>query len=196
MKNKIVFILFMSFLQYSCKEESNNANRSIESQNTDSSLNVLMKKFELSDPATFKSDSNSLVFYCTRSFDTSFLLHLKKEQDGINGIYYEVLPSYHNNVNDVIIGENHLLFFEGYNFTIDSSEWQIIKSKTVDLLNDTSFKNNPGCRDCIEYGLSYNLKSKTDNGTKYAPFYKFLKVLFLEKFIQERKPFANREKIN
>ncbi len=104
------------------------------------------------------------------------------------------MPSYYN-VNDFGAQENHLLFFEGYSFTLDSAKWQIIKSKAEDLLRDTTFRNSPGCRDCQEYGLSYNFKSKVDNGVKYEPFYTFLKEQFLEKFTQKRKPFAGREEL-
>jgi hypothetical protein len=192
MKNKNIFILFLCFLCYSCQEKNNNAKENIVNQNNryeDSTLSFAMKKFGLSyQQQDYRPDSNSLVFYCLRSFDSSFLIHLRQEPSGINGAYYVEMPSYYN-VNDFGARENYLLFFEGYSFTLDSAKWQIVKRKTVELLNDTSFKNSPGCRDCKEYGLSYNFKSKVD---KYEPYYEFLKELFLEKFIQRRKPFANK----
>ena len=159
-----------------------------------------MKKFEQLYPQNFKSDNNSLAFYHTATFDTSFLIHLKRETTGINGVYYEVLPSYHNNVNDFASGENQLLFFEGYSFTLDSTQWAMIKEKAEKMLSrDTSFKSNEGVRDGAEYVLSYNFKSSKSynaNNSEHESFYKFLKEQFLEKFIQGRKPFANREKIN
>jgi hypothetical protein len=163
----------------------------------DSSINFIMKKFELLYPENFKSDSNSLVFYRTATFDTSFLIHLKQEPSGINGAYYEVLPSYHNNVNDFAT-EDQLLFFEGYSFTLDPTKWAIMKRMAEKMLSsDTSFKSNEGIRDGEEYVLSYNFKSSKshiDNNGEYESFYKFLKELFLEKFIQKRKPFVYREK--
>lgn len=198
MKNKNILLLFLCFLYYSCQEKTNNPNENIlnkESNYRDSSVYFIVKKFEQLYPENFKSDSNSLVFYRTATFDTSFLLHLKRETDGINGIYYEVLPSYHNNVNDFAPGENQLLFFEGYSFTLDSTKWSMIKRMAEKMLSsDTSFKSNEGIRDGAEYVLSYNFKSSKGYNSEYESFYKNLKEQFLEGFIKSRKPFANREK--
>ncbi|HYM93330.1 MAG TPA: hypothetical protein VET23_04270 [Chitinophagaceae bacterium] len=196
MKNKNIFLLCLCFLYYSCQEKANNVKENIVTQSNryeDSTLSFVMKKFGLPQLQSDRSDSNTLVFYCLRSFDSSFLIHLRQEPNGINGAYYVEMPSYYN-VNDSGAKENQLLFFEGYSFTLDSAKWQIVKDKAEELLRDTIFKNSPGCRDCKEYGLSYDLKSKIDNGIKYEPFYRFLKEQFLEKFIQKRKPFVRREK--
>ena len=198
MKNKNIFLLFLCFLYYSCQEKTNNPNENIvnkESNYRDSSVHSIVKKFEQLYPENFKSDSNSLVFYRTATFDTSFLIHLKREANGTNGVYYEVLPSYHNNVNDFATGENQLLFFEGYSFILDSTTWTTIKGMAEKMLaSDTSFKSNEGIRDGEEYVLSYNFKSSKGHNSEYESFYKFLREQFLEKFIQKRKPFASREK--
>ena len=190
MKNKNIFVLLLYFLCSSCQEKRYNAEEYIVDPNNryeDSTLSFAMKKFGLPyQGKNYKSDSNSLVFYCLRSFDSSFLINIRQEASGINGAYYVEMPSYYNK-NDFGAEENYLLFFEGYSFTLDSAKWQIVKRKTVELLSDTSFKNSPGCRDCKEYGLSHNFKSKIDNGVKYEPYYEFLKELFLQNFIEKRK---------
>lgn len=197
MTNKIFFVLFLCFLYYGCREKNNNPGESTVIQNNqyeDSTLRVAMRKFGLSyQQRNNQSDSSSLVFYCLKSFDSSFLIHLRQEQNGISGAYFVETNSYYN-ANDYAAQENYLLFFEGYSFTLDSIKWRLIKSNAEELLRDTSFRNSPGCRDCKEYGLSYNFKSKVDNGLKYEPFYTFLKELLLENFIEKRRSFSYKEK--
>lgn len=197
MKSKNIFNLFMGccFLSYSCQEK-NNAKENIINQNNpyeDSTFRVVMNKFGLPQQQINRPDSNTLVFYCLRSFDSSFLIQLRQAPNGINGAYYVEMPSYYD-VNDRGAEENQLLFFEGYTFTIDSEKWQIIKDKAEEFLRDTTFKNSPDCRDCKEYGLSYDFKSKIDYGIKYESFYRLLKEQFLEKFIQKRRSFLNENK--
>lgn len=194
MKDNHIFLVILCFFYIGCQEKTNTSkNVSIlNDKYKDSSFNSIIKKFGLPYQGNFRLDSNSLIFYGTRNFDTSFLIHLKQGVAGINGVYYEVLPTYHNNVNDFVIPEKGLLFFEGYSFILDSIKWEILKSKAEKMLvSDTSFKSNKGCRDCEEYVLCYNLKSSKSNLdtiSKYQLFYKFLKDLVLEDFIQRRKP--------
>lgn len=200
MNRNIFFLIALCLLYIGCREKENTSpvTPSVSNHYRDSSLNFIGKKFELSYPENFTLDSNSLIFYRTATFDTSFLIHLKRGRNGINGVYYELLPSYHNNVNDFATEENQLLFFEGYSFTLDSTKWLIIKRMAEKMLSsDTSFKSNEGIRDGKEYVLSYNFKSSKshiDNNSEYESFYEFLKGSFLENFIQRRKPIMHKAK--
>jgi len=202
MWNKNMLFLLLYIFYFSCQEKKNTPNtpNTLSSQNDryrDSSFNFITKKFGLSYQNS-RMDKNSLIFYGARTFDTSFLIELKQTVNEISGVYYEVLPYYHNNVNDFSIEKNQLLFFEGYSFILDSIQWKTIKTMAEKMLaSDTSFKNNDGCRDCPEYVLSYDLKSSKSNiksQIKYETFYKFLKDFFLENFIQRRKPIKSKIK--
>jgi hypothetical protein len=194
MKYLQIFVLLLFFFSIGCKEKKNTstAELSINDRYRDSSINFIRKKFGLPHSEDYKTDSNSFVFYGTRTFDTSFLIEVKQTAGEIKGIYYEVLPNYHSNVNDFSIEENQLLFFEGYSFTLDTTKWEKIKTlaqKT--LLMDTGFEANNGCRDCPEYILCFNSKSGKSNVKSLAKFealLDFLKDLFLENFIKRRKP--------
>lgn len=186
-----ISILILSFFYFGCREKSSNS-RDIpvkDNLNNDSLFNSVVKEFTLPYPENFKLDSNTLIFFGSRPFDTSFLVHLKNGSKEIEGTYYEVIPTYHMDINNFSVPANKLLFFEGYSFILDTSKWQKIKSRTEGLLLDTtSFNIYNACRDCEVYGLYYSTKSNIGNAIKYHPFYKYLKEVFLDSFIQRRKP--------
>jgi hypothetical protein len=154
-----------------------------------------MQQFTLPYPENFEFDSNTLVFYGSRPFDTSFLIHLRNGERGITGVYYEVIPTYHTEINNFATPKNKLLFFEGYSFVLESSKWQKIKTRADDLLKSNSaFNVNEACRDCAVFGLCYGTKSNFGNANKYGPFYGFLKEYFLDSFIVRRKPIMYKVK--
>lgn len=149
-----------------------------------------MEKFELPYLNSSNLDSNSLVFYNTRTFDTSSLLYLKHEGTETRGVYYEILPNYHNSINSFAFEKNQLLFFDGYSFTIDSGDWARIKNFSLLLLaKDSSFNINLGCRGCEEYALFFNHKSsKADykSDSMHIRFINLVKKLFLDDLIKKR----------
>src|SRR4051812_12926927 len=61
----------------------------------DSTLAVFMQNFALPFSKNIKSDSDLLVFYCSRPYDTSSLIMLKREKNFVFGVYYQTLPEYH-----------------------------------------------------------------------------------------------------
>ncbi len=114
MNRNIFFLIALCLLYIGCREKENTSpvTPSVSNHYRDSSLNFIGKKFELSYPENFTLDSNSLIFYRTATFDTSFLIHLKRGRNGINGVYYELLPSYHNNVNDLQLRKTSSYFLK------------------------------------------------------------------------------------
>ena len=121
-------------------------------------------------------------------FDTSFLIHLKREPKTITGMYYEVIPIYHNEFKNFAVPENKLLFYEGYSFMLESSEWQEIEDQVDKLLSEKApFDINVGCMDCELYGLHHSNRSIIGGTTTYKPLYQFLKGRFLDRFITKRK---------
>ena len=163
----------------------------------DSLVNTMVKRFNLPFPVDLMLDSNSLIFYGNRTFDTSFLLQLKKDKDLMRGTYYEALPEYHLNLNDVKTAEHQILFFEGYSFILDLKNWPIIEDKLKGIPpTDTSRMNNPSVLDGFKYGLCYNFtirRSNPVNCDKYETFYRFIKDTLLRDIIQQRIPTRHKK---
>jgi len=162
----------------------------------DSTISDVMEKFGLAYAERSNGPDSSMIFYGTRPFDTSFLVRLTTKSSEIMGVYYEVLPIYHNKINDVSVDGSHLLFFDGYTFKLDLAKWGQIKKLAEQLLSmDSSFRNNDDCQDCEYYVLSYNsksIRSNIGNRSKYELFYDTLNDLFLKSFIQRRKPIKHK----
>jgi hypothetical protein len=190
MKNISISIFILLVLCNACKENLNNKSedlKSVNNQSPDSILGIIQKRFGvLTGQQNNDNDNSFLSFYCFRSYDSSFLINIKEEQNHISGVYYVEMPRYYN-LDDFGVEQNFLIFFHGYSFNIDSMNWQLIKRKTLELLKDSTFKVSAGCRDCKQYGLTYNNKNKIDNGLKLEPYYNFLKETFLTKLINKRK---------
>lgn len=164
---------------------------------SDSSVCTIIKKFNLPYTGNLSLDSNSLIFYGDRAFDTSFLLHVRKDIGKINVTYYEVLPNYHRFLNDVRVSDRQALFFEGYGFVLDSSTWKIIKNKAAELPpTDTNTKSNPIVRDGDHFAFLSDMgvkKSNSMTSVQYAVFYKFLKDSLLDDLINERIPIMHKK---
>jgi hypothetical protein len=178
----------------SCHDNTiSNGNKSIPVKPTDdSAAKIIMQTFGLPYPDNMKPDSNTLLFFCARSYDTSSLIYLQKNRNGIQGIFYMMLPAYHRFMVDYANEKSKLLFLEGYSFIIDSSIWKTITTQADTIL---AYKAKPGKHykyvDGSEYGLFYNLQyshGDSNNENVYEGFDKFLKNTFLEKFMQAKKP--------
>ncbi|MBN8878449.1 MAG: hypothetical protein J0I32_12975 [Sphingobacteriales bacterium] len=197
MKNVFILMYVLILLCTGCAERSNNPQVSIiyNEERGDSLFYSVIKKFSLPYPDDFVLDSNALIFYGSRPFDTSFLIHLKNESQEIAGVYYEVIPTYHNDIDNFAVKANKILFFEGYSFILESSKWEEIKKQAERLLKDSAaFNISNACRDCEVYGLRYGSKSNVGNTVKYKPYYKYLKEVLLDSLVVKRKPIMYKEK--
>lgn len=185
-------ILCLFFIRCSCKDEHTSGKSKTVNQIKDSTLESLIKKFSLSHLDSLIPDSNSLIFYCSRSFDTSSLVHLQKSENTIHGVFYEILPAYHTYANDYADEKTKLLFFEGYSFVIDSTVWNsVLKQAQIILQRKDSLDRTDRYVDGKTFALYHNFLSRkgdSNNEEVYEKFDRFLKDSFLEKFIQTRKP--------
>lgn len=162
----------------------------------DSATKVVMKTFGLPYPEKFKFDSNALLFYCARSYDTSSLIYLQKDNENIRGVFYVILPTYHRFLADYADQKSNLLFFEGYSFIIDSKAWKLLRDRADSVLR---YESNPNIKnnyvDGSTYGLYYNLQSRHGNSHDeiiYEDFDKYLKDSLLEDFFQKRRPIMHK----
>jgi hypothetical protein len=157
----------------------------------DSLSKAVLQKFLISGDE-YKNDSNCLSFYCCRNYDTTTLFQIKKHEQTISGVYYQILPTYHRFITDYADRNTKLLFFEGFSFTIDSTEWQSIVNQAKLVLQEKINMNAPKYTDATTYGLLYNHQIQQGRSGAgdviFDKFDRFLKDSFLDKFIQARKP--------
>jgi hypothetical protein len=181
--SSLIVLILMIFC--GCNSESSHPSLAVKK---DSSFTIIAQQFGLGAQL-----DSSFLFYGNRPFDTSFALLITVDSNGGKGVYCEVNPTYHNNINEFAIEENQLLFLESYSFKINDTVLKEVHDQATALLNnDSTYKTNKACRDCPEFGLSYNGRQNIDNNIKYEPFYGYLKQLFLSKFIATRKPIMKK----
>lgn len=186
----VIVVLFVA-----CDDKKGKLNDSVPFSNEKViGLDTNITKFTLGYPENLRLDSNSLIFYCIRSFGTSVLVHLQKNATGVRGVFYELLPTYHQSLNDFADDKNQLLFFQGYSFKIDSTIWRNIKRKAnLLLLMEDTVSQKLKYVDGSHYALYHNLKARFGDSNQenlYEDFYTFLREAFLEKMFQLRKPNA------
>lgn len=197
----IVSVSVICLFVFACHDDDkiSNTDKSFAAKPVDdSTARIIMQTFGLPCTNDFRLDSNALLFYCARSYDTSSLIYLQKNSKGIQGVFYLLLPTYHRFVIDYADEKSKLLFFEGYSFVIDSITWESIRTQANTILQfkDSSDKHL-NYVDGSRYALYYNLQythGDSNNEILYEGFDKFLKNSFLQKFIQARKPIMHKAK--
>jgi hypothetical protein len=156
-------------------------------------MRTYIEKYSLPFDKSGEIDSSDFYFSYSGFYDTSFLLHLYKEDTSITGTLYEILPNYHRSDDDYSDEQSKLLFFEGYSFKIDSAVWNVIISNARNEFSenvDTPGKNE-ACNDCPFYLITYDLKIKKSNSgnrVAFTVFAKYLKDSLLNQYIIKRQP--------
>jgi hypothetical protein len=150
-----------------------------------------LRKFSLPYASTLVEDSNGLLFYYLKGFDTSFIVKIKNKKEGIFGVYYYTTPPLHRNIFDVKTDTDELLFFRGISFKIDENKWNQIKKNASAIVdrNDTVF-NKSSCSDCQFFYLSHGGRASSTVIQKpvyFEPFMKLLKDSMINHFIDIQK---------
>ncbi|MBO9730870.1 MAG: hypothetical protein J7623_19680 [Chitinophaga sp.] len=129
-------------------------------------LAAITKKFNPADDIQ-PSDSNRLTFYYEKSFDTSLLLSFRKEKDKVSAVVYQVNQFYFPGLTDSHKGLERPLFFEGFSFNIDTTNWQNILKDAEAVLNYPSIPGKDySVFDGPRYILAFNSQIKfNDNLT-------------------------------
>jgi hypothetical protein len=156
----------------------------------DSLSKEMLQIFSVNSGDEYKFDGACLCFYGSAAYDTTTLLQLKKHEQTVTGVYYQILPGYHRFISDYADRNTKLLFFEGYSFTIDTTVWQSIVSQAKLVLQEKINKNALKVTDGVTYGLLYNNQIQQGRtGTAILEnFDRFLKDSVLDKFVHARKP--------
>lgn len=132
---RISFILIAVMLLIACHNASRKSSGLIPKTYTDSVFSNLLSvasAFSISENSAFP-DSNELYFYFAHRFDTSLLLHIKKNDSLVKVLAYEVTMPYFK-VDPVAADGQLPQFFEGYSFYITLSEWMNIANAADSIL--------------------------------------------------------------
>jgi len=193
----VILLVCIHLLWLGCsdKRTASDDNKKLSRVEIDSLSKVVFQKFSISGDE-YKNDSNCLTFYCCRNYDTTTLIQIKKHEQTLSGVFYQILPTYHRFITDYADRNTRLLFFEGYSFTIDSTEWQSIINQAKLVLQEEINMNVLRVTDGNTYGLLYNgqiQRGRTGAGDViFDRFDRFLKDSFLDEFIQARKPIMHK----
>lgn len=194
-----VILMIMCVFLAKCENRDNAQveKASSEMSDIDSFSKQVLQTFALPYNERMKFDSSSLVFYCLKSYDTSSLIEIKKQKDVIRVAYYEILPNYHRFETDYADKNSKLIFFEGYSFTIDSIIWKSIIEQAKIVFDSKEHHDGKKYTDGAVYALYYNSESKHGDSNNEEPFERFnyfLRLQFIDKYIQLRKPIMYKSK--
>lgn len=188
----VIIVVCIPMLGLGCSDKSTTPDDKKASSKVeiDSLSKVMLQIFSVNGGDDYKFDSTCLCFYGSAAYDTTTLVELKKHEQTVTGVYYQMLPGYHRFISDYADENTKLLFFEGYSFTIDTTAWHSIVSQAKLVLQEKINKNAPKVTDGVTYGLLYNNQIQQGRtGTVILEnFDRFLKDSILDKFVHARKP--------
>jgi len=186
MRVNLHLILTMLILACSCNRQSKIGPTISAQKYRDESV---IEKFTLPFKSPLLSDSTSLFFYYTHSFDTSWLVHIVKTKTKIRGVYYSVLPTMHRDLDSYPDSAGTLLF-DGAGFVVSEAVWDSLVLKARDILTTDSLITETGCLDCSEWCLEYASRrriSNNKNKSRFLDLSEYLRNTLLLHIIQLRR---------
>ncbi len=190
------YILFIGAFIVGCKN-----NEPVKPQNENNRLiiakNAIIKKFTLPYSDNVLTDSNSLFFYYSKPFDTSFLVHIEKFDGEYIGTYYATLPKFHSDLEGYADNDMKFLFFDGFSFTMGKNQWDSVRNKAIDLLKTGNSDSSKLCFDCGSYFVSYDTIARHDdknNEVHFKAFSDYLKANLLERGNKIKREFGKATK--
>jgi hypothetical protein len=132
-------------------------------------INIL-SRFSLNYKSNLICDSNSLIYYKSVPFDTSFIIHIVKEDTLFKGVCYFV-PRINNQGLFFDESSKNGFLFGGFNFILNMQEWQKIKTeyKNLQLLLEKKV-----CFDCLFMFVSTDGHIKSGYLENKNPFDDFI----------------------
>jgi hypothetical protein len=162
------------------------------------SIPPMLKNFSQLYPKDLLLDNNSLIFFRSQGYDTSYVVEFKRGQQEISAMFCVVLPEFQRFSNDYAEEKTNLLFFEGYSFIIDSIIWNTVKAHAEKILTgNTISKEKNLVADGVAYGLFYNYKhsySIAGSDSLYVGMDSLLMNKLLSRFMSKRKPIKTTTK--
>jgi hypothetical protein len=114
----------------------------------------LLETFSLPHGRGLSVDENSFIFIKSSTWDTSFVLTLKKYPEQIRAVYYETIPHYHRTLTDYF-DKDHTLYFDGFSFNVDTVTWNAMVAESTKLRYSTDTLKSGACVDGTNYILSH-----------------------------------------
>jgi hypothetical protein len=152
-----------------------------------------IQRFSLPYDKYLNIDSNSFIYLKEAPLDTSYMVHIMVQDSKIKGVCYLVPPSYHRDLEDFSEQKHQLIFFDGFSFRLDSSQWITLKKKIIETVYQMSdsIGSKSSCFDCPSYSIIYDNKKRGTGNSKFQMEFKvfdrFIQDSILNKFIDMRK---------
>lgn len=146
-----------------------------------------MSRFGLQDNDNLWSDSNTVLFFKTQPFDTTFLLKLQKKPNFVKVVYYRSTPMDWAMTRQYVDTSNELAHFDGFSFKASTNIWDTLMQELKSMHFDSTVKQNfPGCCDMPFYFVLFNgnkfTNSNSANERLLYQFTLFLKERLLNKY--------------
>jgi hypothetical protein len=158
--NRFIFSMFFIFL-CSCKEDPKKLDSKKERNINLLKYNVLTQ-FSLNYTDDLKTDSNSLIFYLSQPFDTSYVIQIAKIDTICYGVVYLVPWHFKKGLFKGMDTKRAPFWFEGYSFVMPFQIWPNLRSKIFSLVeNLKNSDSNRVCADCRTYFISTSQMQKS-----------------------------------
>ena len=192
---RILALIIFTCLVVSCQHQEHYV-KPINKDSTYYLLRSLVEKFSLTNDGML-ADSNQLIFYYEKRFDTSLLVSLEKEADRIKAIVYQVAPPYYMNRGRPEENRKSPQFFEGFSFSIDTVSWKSTVNDAREILDADVPQNQTNIAfDGATYLLAFNSRIRVNRNTiddsLLSGYLSLLKSRFLYKYMAQ-KPVWRKE---
>lgn len=196
---RALFLFTIVFFLTSCQNQEDKKSPT-EKKTTDSLSDYFPKDslaaYLMSKVETFSllsregvADSNELFLYFAQRFDTSFVVHFKRERNVVHGVLYQVIRPYYMDDGDFADRSDGLLYFEGYRFNVDSTQWKDITKEATRALTQNVGQEKDGIFDGPTYVLAFNsrIRYSIDPEGLLSGFTTYLKDSLLNQWVAKRQ---------
>jgi|GEM_PF-3260794 len=180
-----IILLVCAVVAISCNAQNGHQKKVV----LDSTVNKerpWLEEFALPYDWDLKTDNNSLLFYYTKSFDSTIVIHLKSDTQYLNCIFYWITPQSKIALQNVRTHENALTRFEGISLKLDTTLWHSIVNEIAgEHFTSKEEKGYLSCCDAPYYFLSYNgqiyINNNGTNGESLKILSNFLNIHLISK---------------
>lgn len=135
-------------------------------------------------------DTNSVFFFCLPSFDTAYVLHLRKRRDGVQGIIYKTTPQHRGAIIKFADKNDEVLPFSGFGFRMDVAGWDSLMEHATIVAEDCNKdEKNFRCFGGTSYHLFYNgqvARGGNCGDPAFEIFIQYIKDSVLNKYVASR----------
>ncbi|ACU62797.1 hypothetical protein [Chitinophaga pinensis] len=190
---KAIFLGTIVLFLLSCQQQTSNN----QEHNVTDSMPTLMRSESAALLEGFSipfnedlQDTNSVFFFCLPSFDTAYVLHLRKRRDGAQGVIYKTMPQHRGAIIGFADQTEDVLPFSGFGFRMDIAGWEkFTEQASRTAANSRKDGKNSGCCDGTSYLLLYKgnqFPGGNLGDTAFENFTQYIKDSVLNKYVAGR----------